>query len=49
MALFGLYAAGVTAGGLEGGSMAGYVGGLIQAAVFGLRSAEHAARNINSN
>lgn len=45
----GLYAAGVTAGGLEGGSMAGYVGGLIQAAVFGLRSAEHAARNINSN
>ena len=39
----GLYAAGVTVGGLEGGERAGYVGGLMQAAVFGLRSAERAA------
>jgi fumarate reductase flavoprotein subunit len=47
-AVSGLYAAGVTAGGLEGGRIAGYVGGLIQAAVFGLRSAEHAAKIVSS-
>jgi len=39
----GLYAAGGTTGGLEGGSALGYVGGLIKACVFGLRAAEHAA------
>jgi fumarate reductase flavoprotein subunit len=41
----GLYAAGTTTGGLEGGPHAGYVGGLIKAAVFGLRAAEHAAQS----
>ncbi len=40
----GLYAAGGTTGGLEGGGALGYVGGLIKACVFGLRVAEHAAR-----
>lgn len=39
----GLYAAGTTTGGLEGGPHVGYVGGLIKAAVFGLRAAEHVA------
>ncbi len=40
----GLYAAGGTAGGLEGGGGAlGYAGGLIKSCVFGLRTAEHAA------
>lgn len=39
----GLYAAGGTTGGLEGGGALGYVGGLIKACVFGLRTAEHAA------
>ena len=38
-----LYAAGGTTGGLEGGGALGYVGGLIKACVFGLRTAEHAA------
>jgi fumarate reductase flavoprotein subunit len=40
----GLYAAGGTTGGLEGGGALGYVGGLIKACVFGLRVAEDAAR-----
>ena len=40
----GLYAAGGATGGLEGGGALGYVGGLIKACVFGLRVAEHAAR-----
>lgn len=40
----GLYAAGGTTGGLEGGGALGYVGGLIKACVFGLRAAEDAAR-----
>ncbi len=35
----GLYAAGSTVGGLDGGPHAGYVGGLIKAAI-GLRAAE---------
>ena len=35
----GLYAAGSTVGGLDGGPHAGYVGGLIKA-TFGLRAAE---------
>ncbi len=39
----GLYAAGGTIGGLEGGGAIGYVGGLIKACLFGLRAAEHAA------
>ena len=42
-AIAGLYAAGGTTGGLEGGGALGYVGGLIKACVFGLRVAEHAA------
>lgn len=37
----GLYAAGSTTGGLEGGERAGYVGGLCKAVVTGLRAAEH--------
>ncbi len=41
----GLYAAGAAIGGLEGGAEVGYVGGLIKAVVFGLRAAEHAARD----
>ena len=44
----GLYAAGACTGGLEGGGALGYVGGLIKACVFGLRSAEAAARQIRS-
>jgi len=39
----GLYAAGTTTGGLEGGSASGYVGGLSQSAITGLLAAEHAA------
>ena len=39
----GLYAAGATTGGLEGGPVAGYVGGLIKALTFGLLAAEHVA------
>ena len=42
-AIIGLYAAGGTTGGLEGGGALGYVGGLIKACVFGLRVAGHAA------
>jgi len=42
-AIAGLYAAGGTTGGLEGGGALGYVGGLIKACVFGLHAAEHAA------
>ena len=42
-AIAGLYAAGGTTGGLEGGGALGYVGGLVKACVFGLRVAEHAA------
>jgi fumarate reductase flavoprotein subunit len=37
----GLYAAGSTTGGLEGGERAGYVGGLMKALVTGLLAAEH--------
>ncbi len=39
----GLYAAGSTAGGMEGGPHAGYVGGLIKAFLLGLVAAESAA------
>jgi fumarate reductase flavoprotein subunit len=37
----GLYAAGSTTGGLDGGSVCGYIGGLIKAMVFGTLAAEH--------
>ena len=36
----GLFAAGSTTGGLEGGAHAGYTGGLSKTAVFALRAAE---------
>ena len=39
----GLYAAGATTGGIEGGPAIGYTGGLAKSAVFGFRAAEHAA------
>lgn len=39
----GLYAAGCTTGGLEGGSNAGYVGGLVKSGVSALRAAESIA------
>jgi len=39
----GLYAAGATTGGLEGGPVLGYVGGLIKAVTFGLLAGEHVA------
>ncbi len=39
----GLYAAGSTAGGMEGGPRAGYIGGLIKAFLLGLVAAESAA------
>ena len=39
----GLYAAGATTGGIEGGPAIGYTGGLSKAAVFGFRAAQHAA------
>jgi len=42
-AIPGLYAAGSTTGGLEGGERVGYVGGLCKAAVTGLRAGEHVA------
>lgn len=42
-AIPGLYAAGATTGGLEGGPAVGYVGGLIKALTFGLLAAEHVA------
>lgn len=39
----GLYVAGGATGGVEGGPEIGYVGGLVKAAVTGLRAAEHLA------
>jgi fumarate reductase flavoprotein subunit len=42
----GLYAAGATTGGLEGGPGCAYVGGLIKSLTFGLRAGEHAAQTI---
>ena len=44
-AIAGLYAAGAATGGLEGGPEIGYLGGLMKAATFGLRAAEHIARS----
>jgi fumarate reductase flavoprotein subunit len=43
VAVPGLYAAGATTGGIEGGPAIGYTGGLSKSAVFGFRAAEHAA------
>jgi fumarate reductase flavoprotein subunit len=43
----GLYAAGCCTGGLEGGPLAGYTGGLSKAAVFGLRAADHILSMLN--
>lgn len=40
-AIAGLYAVGCASGGLEGGEMKGYVGGLVKSSVTGLRAAEH--------
>ena len=45
-AIPGLYAAGATTGGIEGGAWIGYTGGLSKAAVFGFRAANHAAATI---
>lgn len=42
----GLYAAGIAAGGLEGGPQIGYVAGLARCGVTALRSAEHIASQI---
>lgn len=42
----GLYAAGATTGGIEGGPFIGYIGGLSKAAVLGFRAAEHVATTI---
>ncbi len=42
-AIAGLYAAGGSAGGFEGGPEVGYVGGLVKCGVTGLRAAEHIA------
>lgn len=41
----GLYAAGASTGGIEGGDKVGYVGGLIKAAVMSLRAGEAIARS----
>lgn len=41
----GLYAAGSTTGGLEGGDRSAYIGGLTKAGVQGLVAAEHVAAN----
>ncbi|MDP9998417.1 FAD-dependent oxidoreductase [Pseudarthrobacter sulfonivorans] len=47
-AIDGLYAAGSTTAGLEGGPASGYVGGLAKTLVLGLRAGEHAARKTHS-
>lgn len=48
-AIDGLYAAGSTTGGLEGGEGATYLGGLTKAGVQGLCAAEHIAHTLSSN
>ena len=48
-AIDGLYAAGSTTGGLEGGERAAYLGGLTKAGVQGLCAAEHIARTLLSD
>jgi fumarate reductase flavoprotein subunit len=47
-AIDGLYAAGTTTGGLEGGEPAAYLGGLTKAGVQGLCAAEHIARTLKT-
>lgn len=47
-AIDGLYAAGSTTGGLEGGPLVGYLGGLAKAGVQGLLAAESIARRTKS-
>ncbi|MDB5820666.1 MAG: hypothetical protein JWQ11_4306, partial [Rhizobacter sp.] len=47
--LSGLYAAGGSSGGLEGGEAVGYVGGLSKAATTGLRAAEHIVRSMHES
>jgi fumarate reductase flavoprotein subunit len=50
-AIAGLFAAGATCGGLEGGPNASYVGGLVPAAVFGMlaaRTAMHGTEHARS-
>jgi len=42
----GLYAAGACTGGIEGGPLTGYVGGLSKSATFGFLAAEHAAVHV---
>ena len=42
----GLYAAGASTGGLEGGPRTGYVGGLVKCGITGLRAAEHIAAQV---
>lgn len=44
----GLYAAGATTGGLEGGPLTGYTGGLSKASTFGLLAAEAAAEALGA-
>jgi fumarate reductase flavoprotein subunit len=48
-AIAGLYAAGSTTGGLEGGERAAYLGGLTKAGVQGLCAAEHIAHTLLSD
>jgi fumarate reductase flavoprotein subunit len=45
----GLFAAGATTGGLEGGGANAYIGGLVKAGVFGLLAAEEAARTLGKS
>jgi fumarate reductase flavoprotein subunit len=45
----GLYAAGSTTGGLEGGPRAGYIGGLSKAVAFGFASANDLAKSRQTN
>ncbi len=45
----GLFAAGATTGGLEGGDAIGYVGGLTKSSVTGLRAAETAAAELGGS
>jgi fumarate reductase flavoprotein subunit len=40
----GLYAAGSSVGGIEGGPQASYVGGLMKALVFGMLAAEDVSK-----
>ena len=48
-AIAGLYAAGATIGGLEGGPVTGYTGGLAKALTFGKIAGETAVRDIKGN